>query len=59
MSGGYSWFGLPGIKMVQHVGGPLWDQVTGTASDDSGNLNGWRTEVKLANFAQQPCPAGC
>ena len=58
VSGGYSWFGLPGMKMVQHVGGPLWDQVTGTASNDNGNLNGWRTEVKLANFAQQPFPNG-
>jgi hypothetical protein len=58
VSAGYSWFGLPDIKLVTIVGGPFFDQAVGQMADGDGNLNGWRTDVRLANFAQGVLPDG-
>ena len=58
VSGGYSWFGLPDMRNVTIVGGPLFNQAVGQETTGDGNLNGWRTDVSLANFAQAPLPNG-
>jgi hypothetical protein len=52
VSAGYSWFGLPDMKMVTLVGGPLFDEALGRQTNGDGNLNGVRTDVRLANFAE-------
>ncbi|MGO9171477.1 MAG: outer membrane beta-barrel protein [Rhodomicrobium sp.] len=58
VSGGYSWFGLPDMKNVTIVGGPLFNQAIGQETTGDGNLNGWRTDVGLANFAGAATPFG-
>ncbi len=58
VSGGYSWFGLPDMKMVTAVGGPFFDQALGQQNNGGGNLNGWRTDARLANFAEGALPDG-
>ena len=58
VSGGYSWFGLPDMKMVTVVGGPLFDQAVGQENNSDGSLNGWRTDAHLANFAGGALPNG-
>lgn len=58
ISGGYSWFGLPDQKMVTIVGGPLFNQAVGQETSGDGSLNGWRTDVRLANFAEGSTPDG-
>jgi hypothetical protein len=44
--------------MVNVIGGPFFDQAVGQISDNDGSLNGWRTDVRLANFAQGALPGG-
>jgi hypothetical protein len=58
MSAGYSWFGLPDMKMVTVVGGPLFNQALGQIDDGDGSLNGWRTDLRLSNFASGALPDG-
>ncbi|MGO9474442.1 MAG: outer membrane beta-barrel protein [Rhodomicrobium sp.] len=58
VSGGYSWFGLPDMKNVTIVGGSLFNQAIGEETTGDGNLNGWRTDARLANFAQAATPFG-
>ncbi len=58
VSGGYSWFGLPDIKMVTNVGGQFFDQALGQETNSGGNLNGWRTDARLADFAEAALPDG-
>jgi hypothetical protein len=58
VSGGYSWFGLPDLKMVTSVGGPLFNQSLGQETNGEGSLNGWRTDAGLANFANGALPGG-
>ncbi|MGA7323728.1 MAG: outer membrane beta-barrel protein [Rhodomicrobium sp.] len=58
LSGGYSWFGLPDMKFVTIVGGPLFDQAIGQENNGDGDLNGWRTDLRLANFAEAALPDG-
>ena len=57
-SGGYSWFGLPDLKMVTSVGGPWFNQSLGQETNGEGSLNGWRTDAGLANFANGVLPGG-
>ncbi len=56
VSAGSSWFALPDMKMVTVVGGPFFDQALGQETNGSGNLNGWRTDARLANFAEGRLP---
>src|SRR5262249_51740133 len=58
VSAGYSWFGLPDMKFVTVVGGPFFNQALGQQNNGDGNLNGVRTDVRLANFAESPIPGG-
>jgi hypothetical protein len=58
ISGGYSWFGLPDMKMVTIVGGPFFNQALGQQTNGDGSLNGWRTDLRLANFAEGALPDG-
>jgi hypothetical protein len=58
VSGGYSWFGLPDMKMATVVGGPYFDQALEQEKNSDGNLNGWRTDARLANFAAEALPDG-
>ena len=58
VSAGSSWFALPDMKMVTVVGGPFFDQALGQETNGSGNLNGWRTDARLANFAEGRLPDG-
>ena len=58
VSGGYSWFGLPDMKLVTVVGGPFFNQALGQENNGDGDLNGWRTDVSLANFAEGELPGG-
>ena len=58
VSGGYSWFGLPDLKMVTLVGGPFFDQAIGQEKNGDGSLNGWRTDVRFSNLAQGTLPWG-
>jgi hypothetical protein len=56
--GGYSWFTLPSIKMATVVGGPFFDRAVGQITNDNGDLTGWRTDLRLADFARSPLPGG-
>ena len=58
VSGGYSWFGLPDLKMVTLVGGPFFDQAIGQEKNGDGSLNGWRTDARFSNVAQGTLPWG-
>ncbi|MGO9546176.1 MAG: outer membrane beta-barrel protein [Rhodomicrobium sp.] len=58
VSTGYSWFGLPDMKMVTIVGGPFFNQALGQQNNGDGNLNGLRTDARLANFAEGTLPDG-
>ena len=58
VSGGYSWFGLPDMKMLTVVGGPFFDQALGQQTNGDGNMNGWRTDLRLASFATGALPDG-
>ncbi len=58
VSGGYSWFGLPDMKMLTVVGGAFFDQALGQQTNGEGNMNGWRTDLRLANFATGALPDG-
>ena len=56
VSGGYSWFGPPDLKMVTLVGGPFFDQAIGQEKNGDGSLNGWRTDARFSNLAQGTLP---
>jgi len=58
VSGGYSWFGLPDMKMVNVVGGPFFNEALGQETNGDGSLNGWRTDARLSNFAETATPFG-
>jgi len=55
---GYSWFDLPATKLTTLVGGPFFDQATGTVTNHDGGLGGVRTDVRLAEFAEHPLSDG-
>ncbi len=58
VSAGYSWFGLPDMKMVTVVGGSFFDKALGQVTNGDGSTDGWRTDVRLGNFAQAVTPEG-
>ncbi len=58
VSAGYSWFGLPDMKMVNIIGGQFFDQAVGQVAGGDGSLNGARTDVRLSNFAEGALPDG-
>ena len=58
VSAGYSWFGLPDLKMVTDVGGRWFNQSLGQEVNGEGSLSGWRTDAGLANFANGALPDG-
>ena len=58
LSAGYSWFGLPDMKMATRVGGPLFNQALGQETNGEGALSGWRTDVGLTDFAVGALPDG-
>ena len=53
VSGGYSWFGLPDMKMVTVIGGPWFNQALEQQNNGDGNLNGWRTDARLRELRQR------
>ncbi len=55
---GYSWFGLPDMKMVTVTGGPFFDRALEQKKNADGDIDGWRTDVRLANFAESAWPNG-
>jgi hypothetical protein len=46
------------MKMVTIVGGSFFDQALGQENNGGGSLNGWRTDARLANFAEGALPDG-
>ncbi len=58
VSAGYSRFGLPDMKLVTIVGGPFFNEALGQQNNGDGNLNGLRTDARLANFAEGALPSG-
>jgi hypothetical protein len=58
VSAGYSWFGLPDLKLVTIVGGPWFDQAVGQFSGDDGSIDGGRLDIHLSKFAEVALPAG-
>lgn len=58
VSAGYSRFDLPDMNLMTRTGGVLTNQAIGQFKNGGGDLDGWRTDLRLSNFASAAMPDG-